>query len=153
MNPDYTNLVSYEIENIVIVVRNHVTSEMPIKTQIICSLPLMIIIWTIFRKIFRTVFRSSNQSWASALFDSFRALIATMSPHHVPSRSEKLMHASVLLLTIITSNLVTAIVFKWLLAEPRQYGADSFKDLYEQRTPIIVSEFLYAMRNEFVPRL
>lgn len=153
MNPAYTNLFSYEIENIVVVVPNHVTSVMPIRLSVILSLPLILVNCVLFRMLFRVLTKSVNRSWADAFFDSFGTLIAAIPPEHIKNRPERVMHGSVLLLTIITTNLVTAIVFEWLLAEPRQFGTDSFEELYQQKTPLMISEFLYTMRHEFLPTL
>lgn len=149
----YSNLFIYEIYDLVLVVKNNVKTEMPIRTQIVLSIPLMLSVCVLCRKFFRELAKSANRSWGESLFDSYAALIATMEPGHVQNRPERVMHGSVLLLTIITTNLVTAILFIWLMATPKQFGADTFKDLSEQKTPILVSKLYKDMSHEFMPRL
>lgn len=141
-NPFYTNLITIEMENGIVMVENKVRLDVHIKFQLILSVPVMLATWTIARMLFRIITSSPNPCFADAFFDTWGTFLSTNCQIDIRNRPERIMHLSILLLSILTSNLFTATLFNYLLAREVQYGFDTSEELVQRNISVVVNEVI-----------
>lgn len=147
--PGFISLTSHEIDNIVVLVKNNLINDVEIKSQLIFSVPIMLALWTFLRKFFRIITNSPNPSLVRVALDTWGTFLGTNPAIHIKNRPERIMNLSILLLSILTTNLATAIIFNYLLGKQVQYGIDSLKELGDSGMEILISDELEVTMDEW----
>lgn len=133
----------------VVLVRNEITLDVNIKYNLLASLPAIIIICVFFRKIFRWMSNSPHQDIIHIFMDTWGTFLSTHLAYAIHNRPERVMNITVLLLSILTWNIVTAVTFKYLLAQPLQGGIDTKQELAESGLAILVNDEYMATMDEW----
>lgn len=149
---NFTSLIPHEMDNIVVLVENQLTHG-NIKLHLILTIPVILFVCIIFRKIFRVITNSPHQDFIHIILDTWGTFLSTYFPYSIANRPERILSLTILLLSIITSNLITAITFNYLIARPVQSGINSMKELNALGLDIWVNEELKPTMDQWTEGL
>lgn len=150
--PNFTSLVTHERDNIILLVENKLVSDSNVKGHLLLAVPAIVFVYIFFRKIIRVLTNSPHSDVISIFMDTWGTLLSTYSAN-IYSRPERIMTLTILLLSILVSNFVTALIFDYLLAKPIQTGIDSIKELHEHGIEILVNEEMRPTMSEWMDDL
>jgi hypothetical protein len=142
-------LVTHERDNIILLVENKLITDINVKFHLVLAVPAILFVYVVFRKIIRFLTKSPNSDVISIFMDTWGTLLSTYSAN-IYSRPERIMTLTLLLLSLLVSNLVTALTFNYLLAKPVQTGIDTIKELHEQGIEILVNEEMRPTMSEWM---
>lgn len=145
-------MVTHERDNIILLVENRLITDVNVKSHLILAIPAILGIYIVFRKFIRMVTNSPHSDVITIFMDTWGTLLSTYSAN-IYSRPERIMTLTLLLLSLLISNLVTALTFNYLLAKPVQTGVDTIRDLHEQGIEILVNEELRPTMSEWMDDL
>lgn len=152
-NPNYTNLRSHEIDDVVVLIGNKFTIDVKVKIYLIVSIPIMLIVWTIFRKAFRVYAKTVHSDLSSVIFDTLGTFLATNTSFRIRNLPERIMNASILLLSILTSRLASAFILNYIMAKSIDDGINTMSELSEIDIDIYVSDELLATMDDWSQNL
>lgn len=152
-NSKWSSLSPHEYDDWVIMVKGKTKVKLDIGWDVIFSIPIMLLICAVFRKFFRMITNSPHQGTAHVILDTLGIFLATNTSFRIRNRPERIMNITSLLITILISTLLTAVMFKYMLAREIDGGIETLTELGELNIPILISEDMNATMAEWSPNV
>lgn len=149
-NYPFAFLHAHEIQYVVALVQNQIKLDVHLKTQLVLSVPVMLTLWIVFRKVFRIIHNNPCSSICDTFFDTWGTFLATHCSIRINNRPERIMHLSILLLSVLITNIFTAILFNYLMANELQYGIDSLNGITDHNITLTFNEIISVTHAHFI---
>lgn len=138
----YTFLYMHEVEKCVALVQNKVKLDVHLKTYLIMAVPVMLALWVVFRKAFRVITKNPRTTFIDVILDTWGTFLATSCNIRINNRPESILHLNILLLSVLITNIFTAVLFNYLMSKEITYGFETLKELADHNVTITINELL-----------
>lgn len=147
---NWSSLRPHEVDTWVILVKSHIKLDVEIEMNYhFFSILALFIVCTMFRLLFRLTGKCPHRDLVGVTLDSLGVLLSTNTKFRIRNRPELIMNIFVLFLSTLTSKLITAILFRYMLAIEIDVGVDTLNELNEMQMPIYISDEMRMTMDEW----
>lgn len=107
----------------------------------------------LFKGFFRTVTNSPNRDIIRIVLDSIGILLGTNASVFAHNRPERVMNVCLLAISVLTSSLITGVLYNLMLGNWINAGPDTFEELKKLNIPIFISEEMNMIKDEWLPNI
>lgn len=96
---------------------------------------------------FRIVTNSPHRSITHVILDSIGITLATNTSYRVHNRPERIMNVFLLIISVLTSRIITIVVYNLMVASSIDSGPDTLQELNDMDIPVYISDDMNAISD------